>query len=144
MKKLLLLTLASLSLATACKKKDSEPAVMQLSGTMNAAQEVPAISTSTATATVTGTYNPSTKLLTYSIAYSGLTPNAGHIHYGDPRHSNPAGKFVLFSDPTHSPITGSATLTSMQADSLLAGHTYTNLHTIAYPAGEIRANLTVK
>lgn len=147
MKKFLLPALALLIAASACKKtEDSTPAVtmMQLSGKLDATQEVPATSTSTATGTVTGTYNPSTKLLTYSITYSGMAPTSGHFHYSDPRHFNIPGKWLVFSDATHSPITGSLTLSSMQADSLLAGHTYANLHSVAYPAGEVRANLTVK
>ena len=149
MKKILLFVLTGLALTTACKKDNGSdtPAIMQVSGTLNAAQTIPNVGSSNGSGTVTGTYDPTTKVLTYSVAYTGITPTAGHIHYGDPRHYSPTGVMVAF-DRTKlatSPITGTATLTAQQADSLLAGHTYTNLHTQAHPAdGELRANLTVK
>ncbi len=145
MKNLLIIALSTITLATACKKdEDNTPATMQLSATLSGNNEVPTPITSPGTGAVTGTYNPTTRVLTYSVSYSGITPTAGHFHYGDTRHANPTGIMVTFTDVTTSPITGSATLSAMQADSLLSGHIYANLHTADHKAGAIRSNVMVK
>ena len=159
MKKVLLAALASLTLATACKKDDTTtPATttMQLSGTLSAANAIKPTSASTATGTVTGTYDPSSKLLTYTLTYSGLTgaPTMGHFHYGDAKHIGSV--FVPFSNlptGTSGTISGSVPLTTTaatstspavsQPDSFSLGHVYANIHTSPYPNGEIRANVVV-
>lgn len=140
MKKALLLAFASLSLATACKKDDTTPAAMQVSGTLAGANETPA-NTSAAKGTVSGTYAPDTKVLTYTVTYSGLTPTAGHLHIGAPGTSGPVA--IPFASLT-SPITGTVTLSQTQADALTAGNVYANLHSTAYPDGEVRANVIAK
>lgn len=142
MQKYFLPALALLALA-ACKKDDPAVPAKQLSGTLSGAQAIPAVASS-GTGSVTGTYDPNTMVLTYSVTYAGITPTAGHFHYGDPRHTNPNRIMLLFNNVGTSPITGTATLTPMQADSLLAGRIYANLHTQANPAGELRANVTAK
>ena len=43
--------------------------------------------------------------------------------------------------PITSPFEGSATLTDAQAAELIAGRWYVNIHTDAYPAGEIRGQV---
>jgi hypothetical protein len=148
MKNFSLIALATLALATACKKDDTNtPATMQVTGNLNAASEIPAPTVATTgTGTVTGTYNPSTLVLNYTITYSGLTsPTAtsGHFHFGKPGKARAANVFYTFTS-TASPITGSLTLNPAQADSLLAGRVYANLHTDANKPGEIRADLVAK
>lgn len=153
MKKILLAALASLMLATACKKDDPVTPVttmQQLSGNLSAANSIKPTSASTATGNVTGTYDPSTKLLTYTVTYSGLTgaPTMGHFHYGDPKHIGSTFiTFVNLPTGTSGTISGSAPLTATtasQPDSFKLGHVYANIHTSQYPAGEIRANVVVK
>ncbi|WP_223650456.1 CHRD domain-containing protein [Hymenobacter psoromatis] len=142
--------LAALTLATACKKKDDSPApapVMQLSGSLNSANSVNPPSASTATGTVTGTYDPTSKVLNYTLTFSGLTgpPTVAHFHYGDPKHAGAI--FIPFSNlptGTSGTITGTATLVAAQPDSFQLGHVYANIHTAMYPKGEIRANVVVK
>lgn len=143
MKKFVLPALALLVAASACKKDDSTPAAttMQVTGAMTGANEVPAVTTS-ATGNVAATFNTGTKVLTYSVTYSGLTPTAAHFHMGSPGTNGDHA--VELSNVTTSPITGTATLTQSQADALVAGNMYANLHTAANPAGEIRANLVAK
>lgn len=139
------LCLVSLALATACKKdKDPDPTppanTVNLSATLNSKQEVP-FNSSAATGTMTGTYNKDTKVLTYTVTYTGLTPVAGHIHRGRPGQNG--GVAVPFASVATSPITGTATLTAADADSLLAGKMYVNLHTAAFAGGEIRGNIAM-
>ena len=142
-------TLATLTLATACKKKTDDtpaPAMMQLSGDLNATSAIPT-NPSPATGTVTGTYDPTSKVLSYTLTFSGLTgpPTIAHFHYGDPKHKGSI--FISFANlptSTSGTITGTTTLTAAQPDSFKLGHVYANIHTDLYKAGEIRANVVVK
>lgn len=142
MKNLFFIGLATLTLATACKKdKDPAPAPMQISGALTGANETPAVTTS-ATGNVTGTYDKSTKTLTYSITYSGLAPTLGHFHIGAPGTAGPVAITFPYLQPA--PINGTVVLTDSQAEALLAGNMYANLHTAANGGGEIRANVVAK
>lgn len=141
MRNTFLLALTTLALASGCKKEETAaPAAMQLSGTLSGSAQVPAVQTS-ATGTVTGTYDKTSTMLSYSVTYTGLTPDGGHLHYGAPGKTGDVA--IPFTSLT-SPITGSIKLSPAQADSLLIGHMYVNLHTPANPNGEIRANMVVK
>ncbi|MGI4821565.1 MAG: CHRD domain-containing protein [Janthinobacterium lividum] len=159
MKKILLLALAGLAFTSACKKDDDNtPATMQLSGTLSASNEKQATAvTSAATGTVTGTYTPSTKVLNYTITFSGLSgnPTGAHLHYGDAKHNGSVWlPFANLPAATSGTITGTTTLTTLtsastptvtsQPDSLTMGHVYANIHTAQYPNGEIRTTVVVK
>jgi hypothetical protein len=121
-------------------------APVQVGGLLTAASEVPAVTTaSTATGVMSGVYAPNSKALTHTLSFSGLTGNAvaGHLPFGDARHSGPGTvSFSTVPAATKGLLTGTATLT--QADSLLAGRICTNIHPAANPGGEIRANLVAK
>lgn len=140
---LLLLTGATLSLP-ACNDDDDDdnatpPSTMvDVRATLNGQQEVPA-NASTATGTMTGTFDRTTRVLTYTVTYQGITPSAGHIHQAAPGANGPV--IVPFTGVATSPITGTATLSEANAAQLLAGETYVNLHTTAFPGGEIRGNI---
>lgn len=129
----------------ACDNDDNDNATpsttVQLQATLNGQQEVPA-TPSVATGTMTGSFDKETRLLTYTVTYQGITPSAGHIHQAAPGVNGPI--IVPFSSVVASPVTGTATLSEDNAAKLLAGETYTNLHTPAFPGGEIRGNITVK
>jgi len=161
MKNIFLTALAALALTTSCKKSDDAAAAvptMQLSGNLSPANEVPAVTTApNAKGTITGTYTPSTKVLNYTITFSGLTdkPSGAHLHYGDAKHKGSVWlPFTNLPTATSGTITGSATLTTLtsataptvtsQSDSLLLGHVYANIHTNNNPGGEIRATVVVK
>jgi len=143
MKGLLLAALAALTLATACKKDDDAPATppLQVTGTFSGSNETPAVTTS-ATGSVNGTYNKTTKILTYTVTYAGLTPTMGHFHIGAPGVAGPV--VITFPYLAYSPITGSTLLSLVQEDALLAGNMYANLHTVTNMGGEIRANVVAK
>jgi hypothetical protein len=149
MKKLLLSTLTGLVLLSACKKDDESVPTMQVSGTMSGSNEVPAV-TAAGSGSFAGIYTPSTKSLNYTVTYTGLTgaPTGAHLHYGNAKHTTaaPTVPFPTASLPTTTSGTfnGTVTLNAMQADSLMAGRIYANIHTAANSGGELRANLTAK
>jgi hypothetical protein len=107
---------------------------------LNGSQEVPANGTA-GTGTATATYDSSSKIIKWTVSYSGLTGPAtmGHIHGpADPGKNAPV--VVPFANAA-SPIEGSATLTDAQAADLLAGKYYVNVHTAENKGGEIRGQL---
>ncbi len=112
-------------------------------GTMNGATEVPA-KTTDGKGTATATLDTTTKVLTYTVEYSGLTGPAtmGHFH-GPAEPGANAGVVVKFDSPV-SPIKGTATLTDAQMADLMAGKWYANVHTAANPGGEIRGQMIKK
>ncbi len=147
MKSTLILAFAALVLATACKKEDTPAAPeapLQLSGTMSGAQEAPTPNASTSTGSISGTYTKSTKTFSFSVAYAGFTPILGHFHLGAPGVAGPVT--LTYPYLNVSPIAASVVLTQAQEDALLApgGGLYANLHSTAFPGGEIRGNVIVK
>ena len=115
--------------------------------TFSGAQEVPA-NGSSATGTFVGTYNDATDSLIYTITFSGLSANvtAAHFHgYVPPGISGPiifAPTGILFPTGVMSgTFKDTVILTQGQEDSLKLGLIYFNIHTTAFPAGEIRAQL---
>ncbi|GAB3338321.1 CHRD domain-containing protein [Larkinella ripae] len=116
-------------------KKDT----VEFEGTLNGAQEVPSTASS-ATGTMTGTYNKTTKELSYTVNYTGITPIAGHIHLAPGGPGTNGAVIIPFSTLT-SPISGRSTLRQEQENALMEGRLYVNLHTTAYPGGEIRADI---
>ncbi len=94
----------------------------------------------TATGTVTATYNPDTRELAYKITWSGLGSNPNGMHFHD------AGPIIIpiesFPVAVSGTYSGKATLTAAQASDLAAGKIYAQIHTATYPAGEILATLT--
>lgn len=129
----------SLSL-TACDKDgdDTGDDITIFKATLVGSSEVPP-NPSTATGSTTLTYDAGTMRFTAVTTYSGLTPTAGHIHIADVGMNGPV-EFPFVIVP--SPITlQSGVLTQVQVDELFNGRMYVNLHTTAYPGGEIRGQL---
>jgi hypothetical protein len=111
---------------------------------LKSSSEVPPNAT-TGTGTVTVTFDPATKMLTWNGTYSGLSgdPTAAHFH-GPAEVGKNAGVAIFISTkgtPFTSPFSGSATLTDAQASDLMAGLWYTNIHTAANPGGEVRGQV---
>jgi len=112
-----------------------------LKANLSAASEVPPVS-SKASGSLTGTYDPGTKSLTYTITYSGLSGDATAAHFHGPAPSGEnAGVALPISAPMANPIKGTATLTEAQANELTAGKWYVNIHTAANKAGELRGQV---
>ena len=151
MKKLLysVLLLTGLVAATACKKSDSSPSDPgpPIIGYLDGTQQVPMV-TSTARGTITGTFDKASSMFKYSITFSGLTPMGAHFHTGAPGVNGPIiidlPKNNAAQDGYVSPIAGVYLLSAASATALLSNGVYVNLHTTAYPNGEIRGNITIK
>ena len=136
---LVLLTLAFF----ACSKDDDnnqpqEPdnSMLHFEGTAKPSSE--SVNT-TATGSLTATYDPETKKLSYTFTWDGLSGEIGgfHIHNG-------AGAIIInFKDDDYATaikgsFSGSSTLTDDSwITDLEAGKLYGQIHTAKYPAGEI-------
>ena len=111
---------------------------------LNGASEVPPVTTA-GKGSATASLNTATKMLTWSVDYSGMSGpvTAGHIHGPAAPGANAGVLVPLAGNPASlaSPIKGSATLTDAQISDLEAGRTYINLHTADNKAGEIRGQL---
>jgi hypothetical protein len=109
---------------------------------LDAKQSVPPNS-SAGTGTVVTTLDKGTRVLRWTVTYSGLTGpvTAAHFH-GPAAPGQNAGVVLPFTGNLQSPIQGQATLTEAQMADLVAGKWYANLHTAAHPGGEIRGQVT--
>ncbi|TAL44402.1 MAG: CHRD domain-containing protein [Chitinophagaceae bacterium] len=123
----------------------SNATVYPINVTLSGAQEVPA-NASTATGTLSGTYDDATNTLTYSVTFSGLTANAtaADFHAAPPGIAAgvliPAAGFptgVTSGTYTPAPLV----LTNTQEDSLKMGLFYFNIQNASFPGGEIRAQI---
>jgi hypothetical protein len=121
---------------------DKDTNTAEFTATLNGASEVPP-NASTATGTATITFNKTTKILTMNVTYTGMTVTMAHIHKGAVGVS---GNVII-------PITGALTspisfttvaLTAEQESDLNAGLYYVNLHSAAYPDGEIRGQIMAR
>lgn len=118
-------------------------AMVNLKADLNGAAEVPPNPT-TATGTVTATFDTDTKKLTYKGSYSGLSgpATAAHLHTGEVGKNGGVTVPIFAGAAAKTPFEGEAVLTDAQAADLLAGKLYANIHTEANKAGEIRGQLT--
>lgn len=138
-----LLTISFLSFSIlSCSEKDDpappNPNVTFLA-TINGASEVPA-NASTATGNATVNFNKDTKILTLTVNYTGLTVTNAHIHKAAIGVSG--GVIFPIIAPYSSPLSlTTVALTADQETDLNANLYYVNLHTAAYPGGEIRGQL---
>ncbi len=113
---------------------------IRLTAAMTGAAEKPTPVASAATGAFVGVVDPSTRVLSYTVTYSGLTPTMGHLHRVNA--ANGTGPVEIPFASLTSPIIGTTTLTTnTRVDSLLNGFYYANLHTPAFPAGEIRGDI---
>jgi hypothetical protein len=117
-------------------------AKIRLVSTLSGAGEKPIPVVSAGTGSFVGVIDRATRVLSYTVTYSGLSPVAGHLHRINA--ANGTGPVEIPFASLTSPIIGTTTLTTAtRVDSLINGFYYANLHTIAFPAGEIRGNVRV-
>jgi hypothetical protein len=107
---------------------------------LRGSQEAPPTA-SIAQGSATMLINPANRQFTAAITTTGIAGDAAHIHEG------PAGVNGPIIVPLAESVTGSgiwsvsAVLTEAQFNSLHAGNLYFNVHSRAFPAGEIRGQL---
>jgi hypothetical protein len=137
-----LLMLAGLALAGTITMAHAAPLAFTVA--LTGAQEVPPVQTQGSGAADL-TYDPSTRVVTWSITFSGLSSDATMSHLHGPAASGKnAPVKVWLSEKggvVTSPIKGQATLSPSDAQEFLAGEMYINVHTKDHPAGEIRGQV---
>ena len=107
---------------------------------LKAASEVPANS-STGTGSAAATFDTASKMLNWTVTFSGLTGAATAAHFHGPAEVGKNAGVAVPITGTVSPMAGSATLTDAQAADLKAGKWYVNVHTAANKDGEIRGQV---
>ena len=145
MKKISLLSIAALMALglVSLSFKNSPKAMVKLSATLSGTSEKPKPTPSTATGAFAGELNTTTRVLSYTVTYQGLTPTMGHLHKIT-KADGTGGVDVGFTSVT-SPITGTTpALAQSKVDSMLGGYYYVNLHSAQYPGGEIRGDIKKK
>ncbi len=131
---------AAALLATGVLSFSAHAEMRQFTAHLDGASEVPPTK-SAGTGELTATLDTATRMLTYTLTYSGLSGPAGAAHFHGPAAAGKnAGVEVAIKPPT-SPAKGSAQLTEQQVSDLEAGMMYVNVHTKASPAGEIRGQV---
>ncbi|MDQ6529145.1 CHRD domain-containing protein [Flavobacterium sp. LHD-85] len=126
-----------LFIGISCSNSDDNNSSTPITVTFSSSLAPPSGVTSSASGSATLKLNQTAKTFEITVSYSGLTPTHGHIHAAD-------GSIVIpFSDASvsTSPFTVTGSITSAQMAELLINHYYVNLHTTAYPNGEISGTL---
>ena len=125
--------------------------------TLTGAAERPTPVTTTATGSASVEINDDAQTLTFSVSVTGLvSPQMAHIHVGAATVAGPIAVNLLPTPPGAGSFTGvlaSGTITAGQivggetfatlAAKIRAGNAYINVHTIAFPDGELRGQLLV-
>jgi len=115
-------------------------ATLNFKATLAAASETPP-TTSAGTGMVIAALDTDTKTFRYKVFYSGLTGPAMAAHFHGPAAVGAKAPPVLPVTAAPSPFNGEAVLTDAQIAGLEAGMWYFNIHTAAFPGGEVRGQV---
>ena len=129
------------ALATCLMSAAVQAETINYHATLTGAAEVPPNKTA-GTGTVTATIDTDTKMLSYTVQYTGLSGpvTAGHFH-GPAGVGKNAAVLIPIMAPLASPINGMARLSDADIADFRAGNVYVNLHTKENPDGEIRGQM---
>ncbi len=117
---------------------------VRLTAKLSTAAEVPAKS-GPGTGSVDAMLDTESGKLKYTITYDGLSGQATAVHFHGPASATEsAGVAVKINGVLTSPIEGETMLTPEQANALMTGRWYVNIHTANNPSGEIRGQLMKK
>jgi CHRD domain len=144
------IAIAGTVLLSACDKEDDDkPPVNSkytISGAADGGQEVPAVTT-TATGSLTGSYDTLSKQLIYSISWTGLSGDASMAHFHGPAlagaNADVLAPLTIVTNGAAGMATDTITASNALHTALLAGRVYYNIHTVANPDGEIRGQVNV-
>ncbi len=111
---------------------------------LRGANEVPPAA-SPGNGSVDAAFNKDTMQLKWKVTFSGMTGPAtmGHFH-GPAAVGANAGVALGWTNPITTGMEGAATLTAAQAADLMAGKWYANIHSAAFPGGELRGQMAVR
>jgi CHRD domain len=89
------------------------------------------------------TFDTTSKTLQWIITYGDLSgpPTMAHFHGPAPVGQNAKAQVAIDKAALASPIKGEAKLTEEQANELMGGQYYFNIHTEQNPTGEIRGQV---
>ncbi|MDF3834615.1 CHRD domain-containing protein [Cupriavidus basilensis] len=134
--------LAGLALAGAMTLAHAAP--LSFTVPLTGAQEVPAMQTQ-GSGSADLTYDPATRVVTWTVTYTGLSSEATMAHFHGPAAAGKNADVKIWVSgkgaPATSPIKGQTTLSAADAKAFLAGDMYINVHTKDHPAGEIRGQV---
>lgn len=142
------LAFASVLFFTSCTKDDeaSTAITFSLSGTASGSQAVPASSNQNGSGSFSGTYNQSTKVMTYTTSWTNLSgaPISGGLFAGAVGQIGTSiSTWTLGTGLNASgSFSATTTLNAEQEAQLLAGNAYYVLATTANASGEIRGQIT--
>lgn len=114
-----------------------------MTANLTGAAEVPPVRT-TGNGVARVAFDKGSKMLTWEVDYRGLSGPVTAAHFHGPAAAGANAGVALGMTASASPMTGSATLTDAQAQQVLAGMWYINIHTAGNPAGEIRGQVVHK
>lgn len=116
-------------------------ATVNFHATLDGKTEVPP-NASTGSGDALASLDTSSKQLSYTITFFGLSGPATAAHFHGPAApgANAGVAVPIGTNPT-SPVTGSVTLTDAQMADLQAGKWYANVHTAENKGGEIRGQM---
>lgn len=131
-----------LSLAIGSILAGSSPALADILNfriTIDGIQELPLVDT-TGAGSGTATLDTDTNLFTWDMTFADLTgtQTAAHFHAPAGRCESAPPVITL---PLGSPIQGSQTVSAQQAQEIMDGLWYVNIHTNLFPGGEIRGQV---
>lgn len=132
-------------------KKDKDPVDQKKTANvhLSGAQEVPP-NNSTGTGMAQVTFDPETKMITYSMTWqlglSTATTTNMHFHGAEDGSDIKSSGVVIgitgFTTASSGSISGvTRALTDAEVNQLLAGKWYLNVHSSTVPAGELRGNI---
>ena len=125
----------------------SQPQLAAFSAVLSGQAAVPPNprSLTTASGRVDAVLDRRSLLLRWKLSFTGLTGGAIAGHFHGPAAANArAGVEIDFRGPVTHPMEGQITLNPSQATDLLAGKWYADIHTLAFPGGEIRGQMTLR
>lgn len=114
--------------------------MMEATVALEGSQEVPPVETS-ATGEADVMFDTETRMLNWTLEYSGLSGDATAAHFHGPAEPGANAPPVVPIEDFASGSEGSAELTEEQAADLMEGEWYVNVHTAANPGGEIRGQV---